>query len=266
MNRVSLTADELEILETALIEYGAVVTFDQLSSLIDQDRGYARKRISKLARQGWLKRLKKGVYVLSDLSTRGTLAISHIAVVNILAEDAYISFETALQHHGLYDQLGTSIHSVSLKQYNQRTIDKITYHFIKTQPHYFYGWKSDEIDGQVVKIASIEKALVDLIQFHRTRYSTDLVLEKLLTASEDIRLEWLTKYTLKANLTTQRIMGFLLDFASMDSKQIHQAVIDRKSVSAISKSKTNQYNHKWKLYYDPYFEKYAHTKTDPAAA
>ena len=59
MKRISLTESELEILETALIDYGAVVTFDQLSNLVDENRAYTRKRISKLVKQGWLKRIKK---------------------------------------------------------------------------------------------------------------------------------------------------------------------------------------------------------------
>ena len=37
MKRISLTTDESEALDTALIEFGGVVTFDQLSSLFDED-------------------------------------------------------------------------------------------------------------------------------------------------------------------------------------------------------------------------------------
>ena len=245
MKRIFLTKDELEAIETALIEHGAVVTFDQLSSLFHENRQYLRKRINKLYKQGWLKRVKKGVYVISDLSTRGTLAISHKAIVNILVEEAYISFETALQHHGLYDQLLTSINVVSLNQYKSTTIDRITYNFIKTQQRYFYGWNTHDIEGQMVKIASIEKALIDLIQFHRNRYSTDLVLEKLRTLNHEILHNRLVEYTLRANLTTQRIMGFLLDCSNLDSSHLHEAVKNRQSVSSITNSENNQYHHSY---------------------
>src|SRR4030066_1848742 len=179
MKRISLTTAELDTLETALMQYGNVVTFDQLSSFFDEDRQYTRTRINKLVKQGWLKRIKKGVFVISDLSSRGSLSISHKAIVNLLVQEAYISFETALQHHGLYDQLLTSINSISLKQYKSTTIERVTYNFIKTQQRYFYGWGTFDIDGQSAQIAHVEKALIDLIQFHRSRYSTDLVLEKL---------------------------------------------------------------------------------------
>ena len=256
MKRISLTEDELEALEAALIEYGAVVTFDQLSNFFTEDRQYSRIRINKLVKQGWLKRVKKGVFVLSDLSSRGSLSISYNAIVNAMVEDAYISFEAALQHHGLYDQLLTNINAISLKQYKTTTIDGITYKFIKTQQQYFYGWETHTIDGQLTKIARLEKALIDLIQFHRSRYSTDLVLEKLLAFQNDIAHQKLIEFALKANLTTCRILGFLMDFAGVDSSELLAAVANGQSVSSISNSENNQYNHKWKLYYDQYFEQY----------
>lgn len=256
MKRIGLTKDELEILENALIEYGAVVTFNQLSNLFNENREYSRKRISRLTKQGWLKRIKKGVFVLSDLSSRGTLSISHNAIVNIMVEEAYISFEAALQHHGFFDQLLTNINSISLKKYKTTTIDGYTYTFIKTQQQYFYGWDTHDIDGQSVKIASIEKALIDLIQFHRSRYSTDLVLEKLDAFKNDIDHQAFIEFALKANLTTQRILGFLMDCVDLDSSKFHRAVLNRQSVSSISNSENNLYNNKWKLYYDQYFAKY----------
>jgi predicted transcriptional regulator of viral defense system len=256
MKRIKLTEHELSILETALIEYGAVVTFDQLSGLFDENREYTRKRISKLTKQGWLKRIKRGIYVITDLSSRGTLSISHLAIVNVFVEDSYISFETALQHHGLFDQLHTKIISISLTRYKASTIDGITYNFIKTQQQYFYGWKTYDIDGQSVKIADAEKALIDMLQFHRSLFSTDLVLEKLRVYQHMIENQRLVEYGLKANLTARRILGFLMDCVGLDTRDLLVSVAEGQSVSSISDSKNNVYNHKWKLYYDQYFERW----------
>jgi predicted transcriptional regulator of viral defense system len=258
MKRISLTTGELEALETALIQYGNVITFDQLSNFFDEDRQYTRIRINKLVKQGWLKRIKKGVFVISDLSSRGRLSISHKAIVNVLVQEAYISFETALQHHGLYDQLLTSINSVSLNQFKSTTIEGITFNFIKTQQRYFYGWETYDIDGQSVKIAHTEKALIDLIQFHRTRYSTDLVLEKLSEFRSGVSQQRLIEFGLKANLTTRRILGFLMDCVGLDTDQLLASVLDCQSVSSISNTEGNRYIHKWKLYYDRHFERCIH--------
>jgi len=256
MKRVSLTGVELDALETAMIKHGAVITFDQFSNLIDEDRQYTRIRINKLVKQGWLTRIKKGVYVLSDLSTRGSLSISHNAIVNALVEEAYISFEIALQQHGFYDQFADNINAVSLKQYKTTTISGMTYKFIKTQKKYFYGWKIHHIDGQPTRIATPEKALIDFIQFHRNRYTTDLVLEKLMVFQNEINTPQLIEFTLRANLTTRRIMGFLMDLVSLDSSRILASVNNSRSISAISISENNLHNNKWKLFYDGYFEQY----------
>jgi len=73
-------------------------------------------------------------------------------------------------------------------------------------------------------MARLEKALIDLIQFHRSRYSTDLVLEKLLAFQNDIEHQRLVEFALKANLTTRRIAGFLMDFTGMDSSELHASL------------------------------------------
>lgn len=258
MKRIGLTTEELENLETALINYGNVVTFDQLYNLFNEDRAYLRKRVSKLVQEGWLKRVKKGIYVISDLRTRGKLSISHIAIVNVLVNNAYVSFENSLQHHGFYDQFLNNVNSISMQQYKRTTIDGITYNFINSQEKYFYGWDSFEIDGQSVKIAKAEKALIDMIQFHRSLYSTDLVIEKMLNYQNDLKFKTLLEYAQKSNLTTQRIVGFILDIAKLDSSKLENNVSNKKSVSAISKSGNNIYSNKWNLYYDSFFSKYMH--------
>ena len=72
MKRISLTNTDVEILEQAIINFGSVVTFQQLTSLFEEPVEYARIRISKLVNQGWLTRIKKGVYVISEFSSRGS--------------------------------------------------------------------------------------------------------------------------------------------------------------------------------------------------
>ncbi len=121
MKNTSLTRRDSRLLEDAIIAYGDVASFDQLEALSDMEREYARKRISQLAAQGWLVRIKKGLYALSDISSRGFLRLSQYVVAQLLVEESYVSFEAALQYHGMYDQLLQTIRSVACKQY--KTID-----------------------------------------------------------------------------------------------------------------------------------------------
>lgn len=256
MNSIGITEEELQNLETALASYGAVVSFEQLAGIFKEDRQYLRKRISKLTQKGWLFRVKKGLYVISDLHSRGSLSISQYTIVNALVETAYISFESALQYHGYYDQLLNSVSSIATKQFQDKVIDGYTFSFIKTLPIYFYGWETHQIDGQTVKIANKEKVLIDLIQYHRNRYSIDLVLEKLGNYQNEFNLDLLIDLSLNSTTVTQRILGFVLDCLKLDSKRLYEAIQTSKGTSRITDSSNNQYNKKWRLYYDRYFERY----------
>ncbi len=247
---------ELQNLETALARYGAVVSFEQLAETFQEERPYLRKRISQFAKKGWLFRIKKGLYVISDLHSRGSLSISQYAVVNLLVESAYVSFESALQYHGLYDQLLSKVASVATNQFHDKDIDGYTFSFVKTVPAYFYGWESHPVDGQAVKIASREKALIDLIQYHRSAYSVDLVLEKLSSFTHEFDLDKLVDLSFQSTIAAQRILGFVLDCLNLDSKKLTQALRKHRGTSKITDSDENVFNSKWRLYYDRYFERY----------
>ena len=91
-----------------------------------------------------------------------------------------------MQYHGFYDQLPGTVTSISLKQRPTVTLEGIDYRFIKTGEKYFFGWETAQIDGRTVKISTPEKALIDLVQFHRTRLSVNLVAEKLVVYQNDL--------------------------------------------------------------------------------
>ena len=60
------------------------------------------------------------------------------------------------------------------QQYEAVAIGGYTYRFVKTNTSFFYGWQESVLDSRHVKIATAEKALIDLVMFHRTVYAVDL--------------------------------------------------------------------------------------------
>jgi len=255
MKSTMLTFRDTRLLEDAILAYGDVASFEQLAALSDMDRAYARKRISQLAEQGWLVRIKRGLYGLSDISSRGSLRLSHYTVAQLLVEESYISFEAALQHHGMYDQLPQTIRSVACKQYKTTQVGGLTYRFIKTTDAYFYGWDSVVIDNRQVKMATAEKALLDLLMFERTTYTADLVVETLRNQQQSLDFARLQAYLARSTTTIQRIVGFLLDLAGLNSTAVAALVAGTTGVSRITKQSI-LYNHKWRLYYDQHFTLY----------
>jgi len=264
MKSASLTAQENQLLEDIIATYGSVVTSEQVASLLeDQTQQQVRKRLSALSKKGWLFRIKRGLYAVCDISTRGSLPFSELAVSNLLLPQSYLSFEGALQHHGMVDQLLGTLRSVSLKQFPATEVGGVVYQFVRTKERYFLGWDDAPIGPVRARIATAEKALIDLVQFHRTQYSVDLVIEILDTYRHRIDWKRLEEYLRFTPVSVQRIFGFSFDLLDqgVEAKAV-EALIDRntsRSHSRITRT-SDVYDPRWGLYYDQYFHMYQTAK------
>lgn len=250
MKNVSLTQYQVQVLENALIKYGNVVTVNQLTGLMSEHTTQHRRRLIKqMADAGWLVRIKRGLYQIADLSSLGMLTLSRYVIAQLLVEESYVSFESALQYHGLFDQLPATVASITLTQYPEVNLEGIHYRYIKTSDKYYFGWQDVQLDGRTCHIATPEKALIDLVQFHRTRLSVNLVAEKLAVYQHDLDIRKLKDFLLRSNLATLRIFGLLLDTLGVDTKDLWE--FSRRSTTLSQLSRTSQLrNSRWQLVYD----------------
>lgn len=251
-----LSEKELNLVENLISKYGSIVDFAQIfSQLKDKlDRQEARNLVSKLVENGWLVRIKKGAYYITTLESRGVAAISELVIAQILVTDSYISFESALQYHKIFDQRIRIVISLSLKKKKESEIQGIVYKFIKANEKNYYGWEEALIEGRSVKIATLEKAVLDMLAYNRTAHSVDLVLEKLREYKDNFNWEKLNTFSQKQSTTVQRILGFLLDKIDMDSGYLHKLTKKKKGGSSYMTSGSKLFNAKWRLYYHSHFE------------
>jgi predicted transcriptional regulator of viral defense system len=251
MKRTVLTQAQLALLEELMVRYGTIVTTGQVADLMPGESAASKQQfISRLAATGWLVRVKKGIYQIADVSSLGMITLSRYVVARILAPDSYVSFEAALQFHGLHDQLMQSTVSVALKQHKPVSLQGFTYHYVTTRAKYFYGDETHTLGNQSARIATAEKALIDMIQLRRSGIASDLVMEKLAQSADSLDLERLGAYLGQANVTTQRIFGLYLDAVGADTAALHEAAASSKSVSRLT-GDSKRYSAKWRLYYDP---------------
>lgn len=252
-----LSAQESHLLENLIVKHGQIVTTDDIfaEAKTTWDEKHVYDLITKLTKRGWLIRIKRGLYAISDLSTRGFLSLSPFVVANLLVKDSYVSFEAALHHHGMFDQLTKKIISVSLTTYKTAVLQGTEYSFVKTKADYYFGWEEAEIENKTARIATAEKALVDMINFHKSKYSIDLVIEKLREHQKELDFVRLKEYIGKVSTTTVKIFGYIFDLLGIDSKKLFDTVDDSRTVHRMLSDAT-KFNAKWRLYYDEYFDKY----------
>ncbi len=257
MKYTAISTKNSELIENLIIKHGQIVTTQQIFAEASAFLTHKQTQylITTLTKQGWLMRIKKGFYTISDLSTRGFLSLSPYLIANVLVKDSYVSFESALHHHGMFDQLTNKIISVSLKMRKTVQLQNIEYAFVKTKVSHYFGWQEVTIDNLVARIATPEKALVDMINFHKSVYSIDLVIEKLREQKFNLNFARLNGYISKMSMTTVKIFGFIFDLMNIDSsKLLKQAKSVKGAHRMIANAKT--FNAKWRLYFHVYFDKY----------
>lgn len=257
MKQTILSAKQGKLLEKLIVKYGQIVVSDQVFAEAKSSWDYkqAKNIITKLVKNGWLIRIKRGLYVISDLSTRGFLSLSPYVVANLLVKDSYVSFESALAYCGMFDQFTDKMISVSLKAYKTVNLNNIEYSFIKTKEELYFGWQEVTINNRTTQIATAEKALIDIINFHKSKYAVDLVIEKLQEHQNSLDIIQLNQYLSKMSFTTIKIFGFVFDLLGINSAQLYKLIKTRQSTHWML-ADDKKFNAKWRLYYNDYFDKY----------
>lgn len=258
MKQTILTTKQSELLESLIAAYGHIVTSEQIYEKASGSwtQKQAKNVITKLTTNGWLIRLKRGLYAISDLSNRGFLSLSPYVVANLLVENSYVSFESALNYHGLFDQLTNKVISITTVDFRSTiTLNSTEYSYVKVQDKWYFGWEVVNIDNKEVRIATAEKALIDMIQFHKSKYSVDLLIEKLRDNRDNLKFYRLQEYLGKMSATTIKTFGFVFDLLDIDSSAL-QKLLKNKQGTDWMLADDKKFNAKWRLYYDEYFDKY----------
>jgi len=262
MKQTILSAKQGDLLENLIGKYGLIVTSNQIIEIAKNNWDYkqAKNLITKLVKNGWLIRIKRGLYAISELAGRGFLAISPYLVANLLVKDSYISFESALQYHNMFDQLMNNTISVSLKTYKAIKLSGIEYNFIKTKENLYFGFEQAQADNKIVRIATAEKALIDMVNFRKSKLAIDVVIEKIINHKHDLDFNRFNEYLSKFSGTTIKIFGLIFDLLNIDSSKLYELIKYRRGTSWMLAG-DKKFNAKWRIYYDEYFDQYLKKKS-----
>lgn len=257
MNKTILSSKQSDLLEKLIEKYGLIVTSAQIIQTASGNWDYkqAKNVITKLTRDGWLIRIKRGLYTISDLGGRGFLSLSSYLVANLLGEGTYVSGWAALQYHNMFDQLLNQTICVGQKTYITTSLGNMTYRFIKTKKELVCGYEEVDMDNKKVRIATAEKGLVDIIHFERSKLSVDEVIEKMLDYRSDLSFEKIIKYASGCSVATKKVLGLIFDLLGIDSGSLYGQVMGSKSTHWMLAG-DKKFNAKWRMYYDEHFDKY----------
>lgn len=139
---------------SALERIGPLVTTGEAAVALGTSVSSASRSLAGLEREGWALRLRPGVWHVGH----GLPDPFSITAGLTRPDPAYVSFASALEHHGIIDQLPREISVASLGRARRIVTSLGTYAVHRLAPELFGGWQ-ETARGPV---ATPEKAVFDI--------------------------------------------------------------------------------------------------------
>ncbi|GAF99306.1 unnamed protein product, partial [marine sediment metagenome] len=123
-----------------------------------QDKRIFALQLHQWARKGWICRLKRGLY---EMTYPEPAATSDFLVANRLYEPSYVSLETALSHYQILPETAAQVTSVTCMPTRRFKNHYGLFTYFTVRPAAFAGYTLRRLQGQTIRIAEPEKAVVD---------------------------------------------------------------------------------------------------------
>ncbi len=154
-------------LAAVLQQAGSFVAINDVVAVLGMSRSEAAKTLARWTKQGWLKRLKRGVYIPIPMNVQGTGQILEDPWVLIpkMFGDSYVAGWSAAEHWGLTEQIFRSICICTTKPVKKTEINiQETPFVLKHIPtNKLFGTQSVWRGATKVQVSTPERTIIDMI-------------------------------------------------------------------------------------------------------
>jgi predicted transcriptional regulator of viral defense system len=252
MKNTILTNKDTELIEKIIIKYGIIVTTAQAIDVLSEkySKAAAYNRLNYLAKNGWLTRLKNGLFIIvTDFSFRGAEALSLYAATHALNADSYISFEYALSYHHFFNQMLSGIRAVTFRRARKYEILGQKIKFTTVKKTLFFGYEAKTENGMAFNMATAEKAFLDMLYFDSSSYTASVLREIAVEDGNLLNLGLLAEYGQKFGEAVARKAGFILGSAGLDAEKMYEQVKGSRNYTRLDRT-SGAFNAKWRVYYN----------------
>jgi predicted transcriptional regulator of viral defense system len=160
----TLGGQEAFLVRSLAEERRSIFTIRDASRLVGTQ---AKEVVRRLAAKKWVLPLKRGLYTMVplDVGVKGADAfvVHNFVIASMLAEPYYIGYWSALNHHGLTDQIPRTTFIATTKARHPVQVLDAEYYFVKLARRKFFGWQEVQMEGRTVRISDPEKTVADCL-------------------------------------------------------------------------------------------------------
>jgi len=233
----------------------------ELSSKVGIKDSYLWEALFHLRRNKWIVSLRRGLYAISP-SVPGVNPAHEFEIAMALVNPAAISHWSALQHHGMTDQVhrkvfvlttATSVPRVRGAKVGRNgsdgySVGKTVYKFVQVKLERFYGTEKVWIGEARVVITDPERTLLDGLS--RPQYCGDFaeVLQAFRLRGKELNFERIVDYALRQDTATAKRLGWVLD--NLGTGPAYLELLERVPIKGYRKldptgPRNGSYNRRW---------------------
>lgn len=166
------------------------VTLADVRASLDATDEYARYVAHRLVKKGWLERLRPGLFQLvpAERGREGVADTHPLTAGAVLVAPYFFSFGTACTHHRLTEQVFSEVYIACRVRRRPGTIRGKRYIFVQLPEGKYFGHEETSVLGHVVRMATLERALLDALD--RPRYAGGIGEVSRMVGRGSERLSW----------------------------------------------------------------------------
>jgi len=215
-----------------------------------------KELMHSLIEKKWVLPLKRGLYVIVplDVGVRGadSFIVHNFVIASNLVKRYYIGFWSALNYHGLSDQIPSTTFIATIQAKKPLRILDMEYHFVKLEENKFFATIEVEVERNKVKLSNPEKTIVDCLDHPEHAGGIDEVAKSIYFSHQELDFGKIKNYSDKIrNITVLKRLGYILEKTGLLEKYefVFKAFIPSKGYAALDKlsPKKGKHNSKWGL-------------------
>jgi predicted transcriptional regulator of viral defense system len=167
MNQIQPVPRGRAQLSQVLQSAGEIISVDAVTSALQVDRRKATKLLARWSNQGWVRRLRRGLYTPVPLASLGQTQVldDPWLVVPSLFGPAYIGGWTAAEHWGLTEQIFRSVCVMTTRPVRgkEKNIQGVDFSVKQISPQDMFGTKTLWRGKVKVEVSSPSKTVIDML-------------------------------------------------------------------------------------------------------
>ena len=148
-------------------EAGEVFTVETAAKILDSSNTEIAKTLARWTKQGWLTRVKRGLYAVIPLeaSTTDRMLEDAWLLIPDLFAPCYIGGWSAAEHWGLTEQIFRTVCVITERAQAQKyqTIQNIEFVLTKVKPELIFGTKTIWKQNKKIQISDPHKTILDML-------------------------------------------------------------------------------------------------------